>query len=573
MYNDGKYIGKGNGYGGEIELEVEIVKGRIKDINVIKHDETRIISDPAFKYVIENIINKNTILVPNVSGCSMSSRGIRDAVKNALVKSGENEDKLNKLIVESENLQKIVSDKRKINSNSYNFDVLVVGCGGAGLSAAISAANSGAKVAVLEKMNKIGGNTLVSMGGINIPESDEQKERKIIDSKESYYEDIIVGGDNESDKEQVNMLVENALDTYRWLKDFVNVEFKPAKLMHFGGHKVPRASVFKGKYAIELISKLKEKAMSVGVEILTEVEVKSLIADKNEKIIGVKAISEGKEINFNSSYGVIIATGGFSGNIKMRKRYCPDLDERYKTTNVSGITGDGHVMCETVGAKLFHMNYIQTFPISNPNTGELSHVGGARFDGAILVNKDGLRFVEELERRDVVSEAILFQQENVAYLLWSKEIESINNAIEANISEVNRLKRDNLFKEFDTLKDAAKFFGINEENLLKTVDRYNTYVENKKDEDFNRRGTLVSIKEGKYYIEVVAPSVHHTMGGVKINNKNQVEKEDGSIINGLYAAGEIVGGTHGTNRLGGNAITEILVFGKKAGENIVKDNL
>ncbi|HSQ89834.1 flavocytochrome c, partial [Romboutsia sp.] len=546
MYNDGKYIGKGNGYGGEIELEVEILKGKMKSIDVIKHNETKIISDPAFKYVIENIIDKNTILVPNVSGCSMSSRGIREAVKNALVKSGENKDKLNQLIIESENLDKIVSDKREMKSNVYDFDVVIVGSGGAGLSAAISAANHGAKVVVLEKMNTIGGNTLVSMGGVNIPGNDEQKEKEIIDSKESYYEDIIAGGDNENDKEQVNILVENALDTYRWLKDFVDVKFKPAKLIHFGGHKVPRASVFKGRYAIELISKLKEKAISLGVRVLTGVDVESLMSDENEKIVGVKAISQGKEITFNSNYGVVLATGGFSGNVEMRKKYSPDLDERYKTTNVSGVTGDGHVMCEKIGAKFVHMNYIQTFPISNPNTGELSHVGGSRFDGAILVNKDGIRFVEELERRDVVSEAILSQKGNVAYLLWSKEVESINNGVEANISEVNRLKKDNLFGEFATLEEAAKFFEIDEENLLKTVDKYNTYVDNKKDEDFNRRGDLVPIKEGKYYIQVVAPAVHHTMGGVKINNKNQVQREDGSIINGLYAAGEIVGGTHGT---------------------------
>lgn len=567
-YNDGKYRGIGSGYGGNIEIEVEIFENKINDITVIAHNETKIISDPAFEHVIKNIMDRNTILVPNVSGCSMSSRGIREAVKNALIKAGADKEVLETLILESENLVKINAKKRTIKS-LQKFDVVVVGGGGAGLSSAIAAADKGAKVVLLEKMNNLGGNTLVSMGGVNIPENDEQKENEIIDSKESFYNDIVQGGDQESNLDQVDILVQNALDTYRWLKEVVGVEFKSKKLIHFGGHKVPRASVFKGKYAIELISKLKSKALSLGVEIITGVGCNHLICDDKGRIVGVKATIDEKKITFSSEYGVVLATGGFSGNIEMRKKYNPKLDDRYKTTNVSGVTGHGHIMSEQVGAKFVHMNYIQTFPISNPNTGELSHVGGSRFDGAVLVNKDGKRFVEELERRDVVSESILAQDGQVAYLIWSREIEEMGNGTINHKAEVKRLMKDNLFGEFNTIEEGAEFFEIDRDTLRKTLKAYNNYVENGKDKEFNRRGNLVSISEGPYYIQVVAPAVHHTMGGVKINNKNQVEKEDKTIIYGLYAAGEIVGGTHGTNRLGGNAITEVLVFGKRAGESIV----
>lgn len=572
-YNDGKYIGIAKGYGGDIELEVDIVNGYIKNINVINHNETKIISDPAFEHIIKNIIKENTILVPNVSGCSISSRGIRNAVKNALVKSGSDEMQLNELVLEAETLEKIVSGKVNKIKDNQTYDVVIVGSGGAGLSAAISAASAGAKVVVLEKRSTLGGNTLVSMGGVNIPGNDAQIDTSIEDSKESFYEDIIVGGDKESDVNQVNILVENALETYKWLKEFVGVEFKDKKLIHFGGHKVPRAAVFKGKYAIELINKLREKALSLGGVILNGVDCKSLISNEDNRVVGVKALADKKEITFNAKFGVILATGGFSGNVEMRKKYDPTLDERYKTTNVSGITGQGHIMCEEVGAKFVHMNYIQTFPICNPNTGELSHVGGSRFDGAILVNKEGKRFVEELERRDIVSEAILKQDNNVAYLIWGQEVEGINSGVQSNNSEVNRLKKDNLFEQFDNIEDGSKHFNINEENLKNTIIQYNKYVEQGKDEDFNRRGSLKKIKEGPFYIQVVAPAVHHTMGGVKINDKNQVQNENGYVIEGLYAAGEIVGGTHGTNRLGGNAITEILVFGKSAGESVVKTNL
>lgn len=565
---NGKFIGIGKGYGGDISVEVEIDDSSIKNIEILSHNETKIISDPAFVHIPRLVLESNSILVPNVSGCSMSSRGIREAIKNALIQGGESLDKLEIQMLEAENLVKIGDGaSKKIVKPVENFDVVIVGAGGAGLSAAISAAFKGAKVVLLEKMSSIGGNTLISMGGINIPGNDAQIEKDIQDSVELYKKDILLGGDNENSLELLDIFVNEALPTYRWLKDEIKVSFKN-ELIHFGGHTVPRAAVFSGKYAIELIAKLRAKAVSLGVDIRTGVRSKELITDGDSRVIGVLATIEEKNVKFMSKKGVILTTGGFSGNIELRKKYNPSLDERYKTTNISGITGDGHLMCEKVGADFIQMEYIQTFPISNPETGELSHVGGSRFDGAILVNKCGERFVEELERRDTVSEAILKQENGVGYLVWGQEIEKITNYVSKNKEEVERLKNSNLIVVSETLEDAAKFMGVDEEKLLSTIERYNDFVKNKKDLDFNRRGSLVSISEGPYYIQKVAPAVHHTMGGVRINKENQVLNKNGEVIEGLFAAGEIVGGLHGTNRLGGNAITEIIVFGKRAGENI-----
>lgn len=567
---NGKFIGIGKGYGGDISIEIEIVENTIKNIEILSHNETKIISDPAFVQIPKSILEANSILIPNVSGCSMSSRGIREAVKNALIEAGENFDKLEIQMLEAENLVKIGDGaSKKIIKPIENFDVVIVGAGGAGLSAAISAAFKGAKVVLLEKMSSIGGNTLISMGGINIPGNDAQIEKDIKDSVELYKKDILLGGDNKNSHELLDIFVNEALPIYRWLKDEIKVSFKN-ELIHFGGHTVPRAAVFSGKYAVELIAKLRAKAVSLGVDIRTGVRSKELITENDSKVVGILATIEEKDVKFMAKKGVILATGGFSGNIELRKKYNPSLDERYKTTNISGITGDGHLMCEKVGADFIQMEYIQTFPISNPETGELSHVGGSRFDGAILVNKSGDRFVEELERRDTVSEAILEQENGVGYLVWSKEVEAITSYVSKNKEEVERLKNSNLIAISDSLEEAANFMNIDEENLLKTIERYNSFVRNKKDLDFNRRGTLVSIEKGPFYIQKVAPAVHHTMGGVRINNQNQVLDKKGSIIEGLFAAGEIVGGLHGTNRLGGNAITEIIVFGKRAGENILK---
>lgn len=566
-YNDGSYRGTGIGYGGEIEALVTVAEGRIQKVEFTSHNETPVISDPAFNNVPAKIVAENTLLVPNVKGCSMSSRGIREAVKNALIEAGADAALLEDEIVEAENLEKIVVNKRVIKDRE-EFDVAIVGGGGAGLSAAITAAMGGAKVVLLEKMAAVGGNTLVSMGGVNIPGNDAQKVKNIEDSSELYFKDALAGGDGENDQELFKILSENALPTYEWLKDEIGVEFKEGELLHFGGHTVPRAAVFKGKYAVELISKLKKKALELGVEIRTGVKADKLIMDEN-RIAGIEALDSGKKVKFYTTRGVIFASGGFSGNVEMRKKYNPELDERYKTTNQSGITGDGHVICEEIGADFVHMSYIQTFPIADPSTGALSHVGGSRFDGAILVNKSGSRFVEELERRDVVSQAILSQEGGVAYLVWAKEVEAVANRTTANKNEVERLKRNGLFTE-GTLEECAAAMEIDTDELKATLNRYNDFVKRGADEDFNRRGDLVNIEEGTFYIQTVAPAVHHTMGGVKVDNKNRVLDIDGKIIEGLYAAGEIVGGIHGTNRLGGNAITDILVFGKRTGENIMK---
>lgn len=566
--NDGKFYGTGIGYAGDIKVSVEVKNGRIFNIDFLEHNETPVISDPAFYNVPEKIIEKNSILVPNVSGCSVSSRGIRVAVKNALVEAGGDIEVLEEEILQSENLEKIAVGKNAIKEME-EFNVVIVGAGGAGLAASISAAEKGASVVVLEKTAAVGGNTLVSMGGVNIPGNAAQKVKNIKDTDEVYFNDALTGGDGENNQELLKILSENALSTYEWLKEEIGVEFKEGELIHFGGHSVPRATIFKGKYAVELITKLKKKALSMGVDIRTGVKAEKFIVN-DSRVEGIAASIGGSKVNFMGSKGVIMTTGGFSGNVEMRKKYNPELDERYKTTNQSGITGDGHVMCEEVQAGFVHMDYIQTFPISNPETGALSHVGGSRFDGAILINKHGKRFVEELERRDLVSNGILSQEGGVAYLLWGQEIEKVANRTQSNKTEVEALKRQNLFFEGD-LKECADFMGINEASMMETLERYNGFADSGKDEDFSRRGDLLPIKEGTFYIQAVAPAVHHTMGGVTIDDKNHVMREDISIIPGLFAAGEIVGGIHGTNRLGGNAITDILVFGKRAGENIMND--
>lgn len=227
-------------------------------------------------------------------------------------------------------------------------------------------------------------------------------------------------------------------------------------------------------------------------------------------------------------------------------------------------------MAMAINAATRDLEYIQVYPTCNPKTGIISYVANARFDGALLVNQEGARFVNEMGRRDDISNAILAQTNGYAYLIWGQEIEGIGKMTQLHKKEFDAWLADDLIYVADSLEDAAKHYGIDEAKLVETINAYNESIADGKDEDFNKGGKLNPIKEGKFIIQKVTPSTHHTMGGIVINENAQVIDTQGAVIKGLYAAGEVVGGIHGSNRLGGNAITDIIVFGRIAGQNISK---
>lgn len=563
-FKEGTYVGEAKGYRGEVKVEVKTSKNKIEEVKVIKNTDTPIISESAAKKVPEQIVKHQSLRVDGVSGATGTSRALTSAVRNALKNSGADLKELNK---------KPVIEAKKLVKETQNKDVVVIGAGGAGLVAAIEAKNNGAKnVIVLEKMAFAGGNTLISGGEYAAPNNWVQVKKGLKDSNDAFYNDILKGGDNEGDPKLVRVLADNALSGAEWLKDYINMTFEDRQ-MFFGGHSVERSLVPQGATGVEMISKLLAKAEELNIPVLYETPATELIVDKG-RVTGVKAVSEDKEYTFLAKDGVILATGGFGSNLEMRVKYNKDVDENILSTNTVGITGDGITMAEKIGAQLEDMPFIQTYPTCDPISGALLYFGDVRLvGGSILVNQEGKRFVEELERRDVISMAIKNQTGNAAYQFCDEAQVKLSGVAEHHADEVNYLFNNKLLVKADTIKEAADFFGIDAAELEKTVAKYNQYAKDGKDLEFNKRGKLTPFEaKGPFYIMKAVPAVHHTMGGVKIDENARVINTKGEVIKGLYGAGEVTGDIHGTNRLGSDAIADITVFGRIAGQNVVKDN-
>ena len=561
-FKPGTYVGEAKGYRGDFKAEVTVSKDKIEKINVVENGDTPILSDAAVRKVSENIIKYQSLRVDGAAGATSSSRAVERAVKNALKNSGADMKALNK----RPKIEKVAQLKKE----TVNEDVVVIGAGGAGLVAAIEAKLNGAQnVAVLEKMAFAGGNTLISGGEYAAPNNWIQEKEGIKDSPDTFYNDILKGGDNEGDPKLVRVLADNALDGAKWLRDYVNVSFEDRQLF-FGGHSVKRSLVPKDATGVEMIKKLLAKADELGIKVYYETPAKELIMDK-DRVVGVKATSETTEYIFNAKNGVIIASGGFGSNVQMRMKYNKDIDESILSTNTVGITGDGIEMAQKIGAKTEDMQYIQTYPTCDPISGALLYFGDVRLaGGSILINQEGKRFVEELQRRDVISMAIKKQTGSVAYQFCDQAQVDNSGVAKNHKGEVEYLFNNKLLVKANSIKEAADFFGIDAKELEKTVEKYNQYARDGKDLEFNKRGKLTPFtKEGPFYIMKAVPAVHHTMGGLKIDEDARVIGAKGQPIKGLFAAGEVTGDIHGTNRLGSDAIADITVFGKIAGKNVM----
>lgn len=550
--------GTGVGKHGDMTVAVTFDNGRIQVIEIVKEAENPVLAKKVYTDLKAAVIASNSADLDAISGATFSSKGFLDAVKDAAKKAGVTLSK-----ADAKAIKKVVKNIPAVS----NYDVVVIGAGGAGFSAAIEAKNAGANVVLLEKMPAVGGNSLISGAEMNAARNWVQPKLGILDdSAERHAADTFKGGDKKGDMKVINVMTANALDAAKWCRDYLGVRFEDDNLFFFGGHSRKRALIPVGHTGTEFIAKFQAKADELGIPVITDMKAEELIKDKTGRVVGVKATSHGATYTFNAKGGVVLATGGFGANKAMVKKYNPKIDERFKTTDAPGTTGEALYMAKRAGAQLVNMGYIQTYPICDPISGVIELIADSRFDGAIMLNQEGKRFVEELERRDVLSEAILKQTGNYCWVLWNDNIGKISNTVKEHPTEYEAFTKQGIMATCPDLKCIADFTKMPLKQLESTVKRVSSMAGKGNDKDFHHRGGLMDMSEGQYYVIKAVPSTHHTMGGVRINEKAQALTAKGQVIPGLWAAGEVTGVTHGTNRLGGNAYTDIIVFGRIAGE-------
>ena len=586
----GTYTEEAQGYGGTITVEVTVSENAITDVKITGDQESEGIGSNAVDQLGAKMVEAQTSEVDGVSGATVSSDAIKAAAAAALAKACTDLGDGN-----------ANADNGEVTEETLDVDVVVLGAGGAGMTAAIEAANAGKTVVIVEKAGMTGGNTVRSTGGMNASETVFQQEntfeenagveKTIANAKENYPElaeltavveeqyneflasgtgyfdsnelfmlDTLVGGGNLNDHELVRTLVENSAAGIDWL---ATIGADLTSVSSFGGASVKRIhrpvdeegkTISVGSYLVPILTKAVE---DLGVEILYNTPATEILVNEDGSVAGVKASSDKTNYTINAK-SVVIATGGFGANLELVAQYKPELAD-FVTTNAPGIVGDGIVMAQNIGADVVDMDQIQIHPTVEQTTSALI-TEGLRGDGAILVNAEGLRFCDEVGTRDVVSAAEIAQTGGYAYLIVDQAMVDASSVIAGYINK-------GLTVQGDDYAALAEAMGVPADAFTTTMETWNAAVEAKSDPEFGRTSFANPLATGPYYAIKVAPGVHHTMGGLHINTSAEVLNTEGNAIPGLFAAGEVTGGVHGNNRLGGNAVADIIVFGRIAGQS------
>ncbi|MBP2848096.1 flavocytochrome c [Dickeya oryzae] len=526
---------------GELVINVSLETDRIADVTLAPHAQLHTDFVSSFEVIRSRILEANSPHVDAVTGATVQSEAVKKAVSKALARSCK------AAIVEEG------GDPAEMNC----YDVVVIGSGGAGLAAAIQACDDGARVLIVEKMSSIGGNTIKASVGMNAAGTRFQKMRGIVDDKQRFYEETLKGGKQKNNPDLLKRFVEGAPMAIDWLAER-GIELNDITIT--GGMSVDRTHRPADGSAVGgfLISGLVKNINKRNIDVMLETAVIDILHDAGA-VTGVRVQSEDNEQLTIATKGVIVATGGFSANRDMVLKYRPDLDG-FVTTNHSGATGCGIAILEKVGADTVDLGEIQIHPTVEQNTSYLISES-IRGGGAILVNQQGQRFFNEMETRDKVSASIIGLPEKYAYILFDEQVRTKNKAADEYLSR-------GFVVSAASPRELADKLAIDADALQTTLERYNQFVEKQHDDDFGRQTALRHpLNQGPFYAIRIAPGVHHTMGGVVINTDTAVLDRKKRVIRGAFAAGEVVGGIHGGNRIGGNAIADIIVFGIQAGRN------
>ena len=589
----GDFTGTAKGFGGDVSVTLTLTDGAITGCTAEGKDETQGVGSEAIAKMPGEIAESGSIAVDGVSGATVTSTAIKEAAAAALTAAGLNPD----------DYETAVEKTGSAEDSTVDADVVVVGAGGAGMTAAITAAAEGKSVVILESQSMVGGNSVRATGGMNAGKTVYQDENEFgesagvektlktaaekyadnetitalaktvseqwaayqanptgyFDSVELMELDTMIGGKGINDPELVETLCANSADAIDWLDEH---GITLHNVSSFGGASVKRIhrpvnaegkTVSVGSYMIPLLQENCEKA---GVKMMLDTTATEILTDANGAAVGVKATgASGETVNVNAK-AVVLASGGFGANLDMVVKYKPEL-KGFMTTNAPGIQGQGIEMAQAIGAATVDMDQIQIHPTVEANTAALI-TEGLRGDGAVLINAEGKRFIDEVGTRDVVSAAEIAQTGSYSWLVVDQAMVDASSVIQGYIKKGYTVTGE-------TYEELGKAMGVDAAAFAETMDKWNGYVEAKNDPDFGRTSFANPLNTAPYYAVKVTAGVHHTMGGLKINANTEVLNEKGEVIPGLFAAGEVTGGVHGANRLGGNAVADFTVFGRIAG--------
>ncbi len=544
--------GVGAGIDGDVVVEVTADAEKIYSVNVLEQNETEGIGSVAVDELPGEIVASNSILVDGVASATVTSDAIKAAVRQALEEAG-----LDVSVFEVEPEAKEAAEKTPME---LECDVVVVGAGGAGLTAAARATEKGASVIVVEKMPLVGGNSLKATGGMNAAGTKFQEALGITDSGvQEFIEDTMNGGHQLNDIDLVTTMSENSSEAVNWLE---GIGAPLPKVAATGGtvHKYLHEPEDGSAVGSFLVDKLSTYCDNLGILVLLNTKAESILTEDGG-VTGIMASDEKHDYTIKAG-SVVLATGGFGSNFELMAQYDPSLANAV-TTNHSGATGDGILMAEEIGAATVDMDQIQLHPTVYQETGLLVSES-VRSMGGILVNAEGKRFCNDMSTRDAVSAAELEQTGAYAYIIFDQRIVD-------DLASCQKYINSGLTVQADTYEDLAKEMGLDDEaaaNFVASMDTWNAAVAAGEDAEFGRNnGMDGDLSTAPFYAIRIAPGIHHTMGGLKINTQTEVLDTEGNVIPGLYACGETTGGVHGGNRIGGNAVCDFVVFGRIAGEN------
>ena len=590
----GDFTGTAKGFGGDVSVTLTLTDGAITGCTAEGKDETQGVGSEAIAKMPGEIAESGSIAVDGVSGATVTSTAIKEAAAAALTAAGLNADDYK---------IEVKADETKAEDSTVDADVVIVGAGGAGMTAAITAAAEGKSVVIVESQPMVGGNSVRATGGMNAGKTVYQDENEFgesagvektlktaaekyadnetitalaktvseqwaayqanptgyFDSVELMELDTMIGGKGINDPELVETLCANSADAIDWLDEH---GITLHNVSSFGGASVKRIhrpvnaegkTVSVGSYMIPLLQENCEKA---GVKMMLDTTATEILTDANGAAVGVKATGASGETVTVNAKAVVLASGGFGANLDMVVKYKPEL-KGFMTTNAAGIQGQGIEMAEAIGAATVDMDQIQIHPTVEANTAALI-TEGLRGDGAVLINAEGKRFIDEVGTRDVVSAAEIAQTGSYSWLVVDQAMVDASSVIQGYIKKGYTVTGA-------TYEELGKAMGVDAAAFAETMEKWNGYVEAKNDPDFGRTSFANPLNTAPYYAVKVTAGVHHTMGGLKINANTEVLNEKGEVIPGLFAAGEVTGGVHGANRLGGNAVADFTVFGRIAG--------